>query len=247
MAQVEEKRAELTEHLAELRTRLLRCVIYLCVGTVAAWFLYDWILELLTHPMQVVNARMNTKFLMTHYAQPFMIRMQISLVTGLVLVSPMVTMELWSFIAPGLTPQERRPIRWIAPLSVILFFSGAALAYLILPTTFSWFASYKPDNAELRPDLYANILWTLKFIVAFGVVFELPIVLMLLAKVGIVNSRMLWANWRYAMVGCVIVSAVATPSGDAFTMMVMAVPVAILYFLSIGLVRMVEPKYLKQR
>lgn len=246
MTQVEEKRAELVEHLAELRTRLLRTMIYICVGTAAAWFLYDWILALLTHPMQVVNAKISTKFLMTHYAEPFMIRMQITLVAGIVFVSPAVVMELWGFVAPGLTRQERRPIRWIAPLSAVLFLSGVLLGYAILPTTFAWFAKYIPAGAELRPDMQANILWTLKFLVAFGLVFELPIVLMLLGKVGIVNSRMLWANWKYAMVGCVIVAAVATPSGDAFTMMVMAIPVTILYFLSIGLVRVTEPKAYKR-
>lgn len=197
--------------------------------------------------MQVVNAKIETEFLMRHYIDGFAIKMQIALLSGLIIVSPAVTMEVWGFIAPGLTPKERRPIRWIAPLSVLLFLAGVALAYVILPNTFSWFANFIPEGAELRPDLRENILWSLKFLVAFGAVFELPIVLMLLGKVGIVNSRFLWANWKYAMVGCVIVSAVATPSGDAFTMMVMAVPVAVLYFLSIGLVRMTEPKPYKRK
>lgn len=198
--------------------------------------------SLLTRPMLGVLVKSNTKFLLTGFPEAFMIRMQICLVAGLIITSPFVTFEIWGFIAPGLTRDERKALRWIGPLSVILFMSGVVLCYSILPVAFRWFAGYVPKEAELRPAVQASILFTVKMLLAFGLVFELPIVLMVLGKVGIVSSRFLWENWRMAMVAVAMVAAIATPSNDAFSMLVMAIPVAGLYFLSIGLVRMVERK-----
>ncbi len=242
MARDEEKRAELFEHLAELRTRLIRIVIYIILGTTAAWVFYEQLFALITHPMMGILLKRNTKFLLTGFPEAFMIRMQICIVAGLILTCPLTTMELWGFVAPGLTREERKALRWIGPLSVVLFLTGVSLCYSILPVAFKWFASYVPKEAELRPAVQASILFTVKMLLAFGLVFELPIVLMLLGKVGIISSRFLWENWRVAMVGVAAMAAVATPSNDAFSMLVMAVPVAGLYFVSIGLVKMVEKR-----
>lgn len=244
MAKVEEKRAELTEHLTELRARLIRSIVYLVAGTIIAWYFYDWLYFMLTKPLQDVLYALNTKPMMTSITEPFMIKMQICLVAGLIIMSPMVVMEVWGFISPGLTRHEKRPLMWTIPLAVILFLAGITLCYSILPMGFRWFASYIPKGADLRPSLMGSILFTAKMLLAFGVVFELPILLMLLAKVGIVNAKMLKENWRTAMVVVSIIAAVATPSNDALTMLMMAVPVAILYFLSIGLVKVVEKKSL---
>lgn len=242
MARDDEKRAELIEHLAELRNRLVRVVIYVVLGTIVAWVFYDTLFAIITHPMIGVLMKRNSKFLLTGFPEAFMIQMQVCLVAGAILTFPLLTMELWGFIAPGLTRNERKALKWIGPLSVVLFLSGVVLCYAILPMAFKWFASYVPKEAELRPTVQASILFTVKMLLAFGIVFELPIVLMLLGKVGIVSSRLLLQNWRMAMVGVAVLAAVATPSNDAFSMIVMAVPLAVLYFVSIGLVRIVERK-----
>ncbi len=239
----EERRSELVEHLSELRTRLVRSIIFLVIGATAAWFLYDYLLEFLKHPMMGVMNKTGTKFLLTSFPEPFMIQMQICIVAGLILASPFIAREIWGFVAPGLTPTERRPLKWIAPLGVLLFFSGTALCYWILPVGFNWFASYIPSGAELRPSLQASILFSVKMLFAFGVAFELPVVLMLLAKVGIVKSRMLKEQWRMAMVLTSVVAAIITPSSDAFSMLMMAIPLALLYFLSIWLVWIVESEF----
>ncbi len=241
MAANDEKRAELFEHLAELRNRLIRSVLYVCVGAVAAWVLYDaWLFPVLTKPMLPILRKMDSKFLLTNFPEGFMIQMQICLVAGLILTLPLVTWELWAFVAPGLTANEKRPIKWIAPLSIVLFLMGVVLCYFILPAAFGWFALYVPKNAELRPSVQQSILFTVKMLFAFGVAFELPVVLMLLGKVGIVNSRMLKANWRTCVVGVAIVAAVATPSNDAFSMLCMAIPLVFLFLFSIFLVWLVE-------
>jgi len=207
---------------------------------VVAWVFYDRIFVLLTQPMQAILTKNHTKFLLTGFPEAFMIRMQICLVAGLILVSPIVTMQAWGFIAPGLTPNEKRPIKWIAPMSVALFLMGVVLCYLIMPFAFKWFAGYIPSNAELRPSVQASVLFTVKMLFAFGIAFELPVVLMLLAKVGIVNSRMLKGNWRYLIVAISIIAAVITPSNDAFSMLCMAIPLSALFVLSIYLVWLVE-------
>ncbi len=235
-----ERRAELVEHLAELRSRLVASVLFIVIGMVVAWFAYDWIFAVLTRPMAGILHRLDSKFLLTGFPEAFMIRMQICLVSGLIIMSPFVTWQIWSFIAPGLTASEKRPLKWIAPLSIVLFLSGVVLCYFILPAAFTWFASYVPKDAELRPSVQASVLFTVKMLFAFGVVFQLPVVLMLLAMVGIVDSRMLRENWRVAMVAVSVVAAVATPSNDAFSMLCMAIPVAGLYLFSIVLVWLVE-------
>lgn len=209
---------------------------------VIAWFTYDWILAILTKPMAEILQQLDSKFLLTGFPEAFMIRMQICLVAGLIIMSPLVIGQIWAFVSPGLTPNEKRPLKWIAPLSVVLFVSGVVLCYFIMPAAFKWFASYVPKGAELRPSVQASVLFTVKMLFAFGVVFQLPVVLMLLAMVGIVDSQMLKDNWRIAMVAVSVVAAIATPSSDAFSMLCMAIPVAGLYLFSIFLVWLVEEK-----
>lgn len=238
-----EKRAELVDHLAELRTRLIRCLVYVVVGAVAAWFMYEpFIYRWLTDPMNAVLRNQDTKYMFTSIVQPFMLRMQVCGVAGLIIVLPLVTLEIWGFIAPGLRANERKPLKWVAPLSIVLFISGVALAYLVLPQGFRWFAEFIPSNAEIRPSVQETMRFVILMLLGFGVAFELPVFLMLLGHVGIVNSKMLKSQWRYWMVGIALGAAVLTPSNDVLTMLAMAIPLVFLYIGSIGLVKLVEKK-----
>lgn len=197
--------------------------------------------------MMCVIGHNGNKFLITSFPEPFMIRLQICVVSGLIAASPFIMGQIWGFVSPGLTAEEKKPLKWIAPLSVFLFFSGVILCYLILPVAYQWFASYIPADVEFRPSLQGSVLFAVKMLLAFGLVFELPIVLMLLAKVGIIDSKFLISNWRVAMVLISIVAAVITPSNDAFSMLMMATPVSGLYFVSIGLVKMAETRTYTQK
>lgn len=237
-----EKSAELFDHLAELRVRLVRSVIYIAIGTVTAWFFYQSLFDLLTRPMVSVMGGIGSKFLLTSFPEAFVIQIQVCVIAGLILLSPLVTLEAWGFISPALTRNEKRQLIWCVPLAIVLFVSGITLCYFVLPSAFQWFASFIPKNADFKPNLQHSIRFSALMLLAFGVMFELPVVLMLLAKVGIVNSRMLRDNWRIAIVIVSIVAAVATPSNDAFTMLTMAVPVILLYFASILLVKVIEKK-----
>jgi sec-independent protein translocase protein TatC len=187
-----------------------------------------------------VPALRNVKFLWLSITEPFMVQMQISLVGGLILAIPFITMELWGFVAPGLTPEEKKGFHLVVPLSVMFFLLGLTCAYLILPSAFGWFASFIRPDAGLQQSPVRYITFVVKMLLAFGLVFQLPVVLMFLAWVGIVTSDMLKKNWRAAIVATSVIGAVATPSNDAFTMLMMAIPLAILYFASIWLVALVE-------
>ena len=240
MAANSEKRAELFDHLAELRTRLIRSAIYVAAGMVVTWFLYKPIYKLLTRPLG--DNLKGGSLIFTTMAEPFMLRLQVALAGGLIIVLPLLVLEIWGFVSPGLTDKEKKPLRWTVPMAIILFLCGAALCYWILPVAFQWFASYKPADAQYMVTLPGLIRFELLMVLAFGCAFELPVVLMLLAQVGLVNSKMLNNNWRYAIVIISIAAASLTPSNDVFSMVALTLPLILLYIGSIYLVKFVEKK-----
>jgi sec-independent protein translocase protein TatC len=244
LVDTEDRQAELIEHLAELRTRVFRSAAYVAVGTAISWFFYQRIFLLLTAPVTVVlrDAKMNTRFQMLSLTEPFMLQLQVCVVAGLILAAPLVTMEAWGFISPALSKAEKRPIKWVAPMSIVLFLMGVRLCYYIMPVAVRWFVSYSPPNSDLRPVITPTLLFLVKMMLAFGLAFELPIVLMFLGKLGIINSRMMKIYWRQAVIITAIVAAIVTPSNDAFSMLMLAIPMCILYLLSIFLVKIIEPK-----
>lgn len=237
-----ERRAELIEHLGELRTRLVRSVAYIAVGMIGAWFLYKPIYNALTRQMEPVLKAHQGKYIFTSITEPFLLKMQVTFFTALIITLPLITIEIWRFIAPGLMPNERKPLRWMVPMSIFLFIGGASLCYSILPFAFRWFAYYLPHNAVIMPSVPGTIRFELLMLLAFGCVFELPVVLMVLAQIGIIDSKMLKDNWRYSVVGISILAATITPSNDVLSMLTMAVPLVFLYLASIWLVKLVEKK-----
>lgn len=236
---MEDRETDLSEHLTELRARVIRSLIYIVIGAVIAWFLYDpWIYRFLTEPVSsVLKGR---QMLATHLAEGFMLQCEVVLISGVIFAAPFVTFEAWGFVAPGLTRDEKRSLRWVAPLCVFLFVFGVAMAYFIMPAATQWFSTYIPKGVEWHPGLTSTVTFVAKMLLAFGLVFEMPVVLLLLAKLGIVDSKMLKSKWRYSVVLIALVAAIATPSSDAFSMTAMAVPLVALYGVSILLVKAVE-------
>ncbi len=235
-----DKQLELMEHLVELRTRMFRSIIYVCICMLVGWIFYGFFFHLLSGPIMPYLRAHKGSFLLTGVAEGFTIKMQIALFVGLIIAMPLITLEGWRFIAPGLTRQERKGVHLVGPLSILLFCFGVYLAYIILPAGVLWLASQNPEGATFMPSVQGTLLFVVKMCLAFGLVFQLPVILMFLGKVGLVNSRMLKAYWRHAVVVLAIVAAVATPSNDAFSMAMMLAPLLILYVLSIGLVKLVE-------
>ncbi|HET6456634.1 MAG TPA: twin-arginine translocase subunit TatC [Armatimonadota bacterium] len=234
-----DRQLELIEHLTELRTRIIRIAVYVMLGTLAGWIFYDFFFKIISNPILPFLGDGND-FIGTEVTEGFTIKMQISMLIGVILALPLVTMEGWKFVAPGLTKQERKAVKLVGPLSIFLFAGGVIVSYLILPMGFKWLLAQFPTGVKFLPKIGPNLIFILKMLLAFGLTFQLPIILMFLGKVGIVNSKMLIAHWRQAVVVLAIIAAVVTPSGDAFTMGMMCVPLLVLYVLSIGLVKIVE-------
>ncbi len=251
----DEKRAELSEHLGELRTRIIRSALYVFVGGLVAYNLFAIVFKAISAP--ITNAlkeiakhmppdqrALAGAYVFHSFTGPFFLHLKLSVIGGLILAVPAITMELWGFVAPALTPRERRPVLWIAPFSACLFILGAGLAYWIMPAAVHWFLSYLAEfpNAILLQDPETYVLFVVQMMLAFGIVFQLPILMMALGRFGIIRSRMLIKYWRYITVGITVLAMIVTPSNDPLSMTVMAVPLVLLFFGSIGLVRMVEPK-----
>ena len=248
-------RQELGEHLAELRYRLIRAAIYVAVGMMAMYAISPLLLHVVLSPIKDALSEIAAKMpadqrnlpgsIVFHsFFEPFFLRVQLSLVAGIVVAMPFITFEIWGFVLPALTAKERHSVRLVAPFSVLLFVFGAALAYFIMPAAVHWFLLYLADypGAVLLQDPQDYILFLVKMILAFGLVFQLPIMMMGLGRFGIIRSAMLTKYWRYIVVGITAAAMIITPSNDPFSMIVMAIPLVILFFISIWLVKLVEPR-----
>ncbi len=241
----EERKAELTEHLAELRTRLIRATLYIVAGMIVMYVLFKPIYTVLEAPIApILKLSPGSAFRFNSFTEPFFLQLQIATVGGLLLAAPLVVLELWGFIAPALTPAEKRGVHFVAPLSVLLFAVGVACAYFVLPRAVGWFLSYLPNfpNTILLQNPLTYTVFVIKLLLVFGLLFELPVVLMFLGKVGIINSRLMVQYWRQIAVGLFTLAMVAAPSNDPGTMLALAIPLTLLFFGSIGLVKLVEPK-----
>ncbi len=236
----DDKEIGIMEHLSELRSRIIRCIIYIFIGTIIGWFFSDDVYQLLSMPVMPYLEKYTSSFITTDITEGFMIKIQMSLMVGILITIPLITLEGWGFISPGLTRQERKGVWLIAPLSIFLFIAGVYIAYKILPTGIGWLISQNFSNVKFMPKVQQTILFVLKMCIAFGIVFQLPVILMFLAKIGIITSAMLKSYWRHAIVILAIISAIVTPSGDAFSMMMMCTPLLGLYAISILLVKLVE-------
>ena len=241
----DEKRLELHEHLGELRSRILRSIFYICVGGIICYFYFKPIYAFLFHPMAVALQKYpEARIVFPHFTAPFMVVLQISLAAGVIAAAPFVTLELWGFIAPALTKDEKRPIKYVAPLGILLFGLGVSLAYWVARYTVGWFLGYVSwfPNAVLYQDPKTYVLFMLKLMAVFGAIFQLPVILMFLAWVGIMKSAWMKKYWRHAIVGISVAGLMVAPSNDTLTIFVMVGPVIVLYGLSIFLVQLIERK-----
>jgi sec-independent protein translocase protein TatC len=176
-------------------------------------------------------------------AEPFMVSLKVWLVAGLIIAAPVLIWEFWAFVGPAFTPTEKRYFYPIVTATTGLFLCGVALAYfLVLPKGLQWLLTFGSGNFNVQNRASDYFTFVALFVLAFGAVFELPVILVLLARVGVIDDKFLRKNRRYAIVILAVVSAVITPSQDAFSMLAMLIPLVVLYEISIHLSRLVQPK-----
>ena len=240
----DDARMSLMEHLTELRDRLIKIAIALVVGMVAGFILYDPIFDFLIQPYVDSSTAADSiapgELLATDPLEGFTVRMRLSLYAGIALAMPVILWQLWRFVTPGLYSHEKRYAIPFLLSALSLFVLGAALAYYTLPRALDFLSSIGGDNlvAGYSPSKYFPLITSM--MLAFGIGFEFPIVLIFLQLVGVLSVAALRSARRYAIVGICILVAVITPSGDPISMLMLSVPMAIFYEVSILVGRVLE-------
>lgn len=221
------------EHLGELRRRLIIAIIAVSAGAIIGYVLYPQVLVLLMHPLCVADGSRNCGLYVTGPIDGFAVRLKVAAITGVFLASPIVLFELWRFISPGLHRAERRYSLGFVLSALVLFFSGAVVAYLVFPRALRFFETAAGANvhAIYTPQSYLNFL--LLMMVAFGVAFLFPLVLIALELLGVVTPAALRRRRRYSWLGIIVVVAIFIPSNDPYSMTAMAVPLLVFYEVAI--------------
>lgn len=226
-----EGRMPLVEHLRELRRRMIICVVALVPGVVAGWIYYDRLVRFLAAPVCDLPSSGNVgsgkcgPLVINGLLGPFNLQVKVALAAGLVLASPVWLYQLWAFVNPGLHRQERRWTIGFLVTGVPLFFAGAAMCYWILPRATKLLLGFTPSDVGNLVDFNDYLSIVIRLILVFGLAFEIPVFIVLLNLVGVLPSRRLISWWRQIVFGVFLFAAVATPTGDPFTMTVLALPI----------------------
>lgn len=225
-----------TSHLKELRDRLLVCVIGLAIAFIITYYFKEKIFYILMQPfIKVMPAK--SAFIFTGVTEAFITYFKISIVMALFLAAPVILYEFWMFVAPGLYEKEKKYVYPFIVFGSICFLLGAVFCYfLVMPITYRFFVSYAADFIIPMPDLKSYMNLTLKLLIVFGLIFELPLLAFYLTKARIINAKMLASKRRYAILAIFIVSAFITPP-DISSQLLMVVPLWGLYEVSILITR----------
>jgi len=229
----------LVEHLRELRSRLVKATLAILVGIVIGWIYYDVVFNWLSAPFETVveEARAQGRDItlaLTGVADPFVLQLQVSALTGLLLSSPIWLYQLWRFVTPGLRKHERRWAIGFVLVAVPLFASGVALAYVVLPYGLEILFGFTPENVENIVAVDRYLSFFIRMVLVFGVGFLAPLMLVLLNFAGLLTGKKLLSWWRWIIFITFIFSAVATPTGDPINMLLLAGPILLLMTLAIG-------------
>ncbi len=227
----------LVEHLTELRKRLIICVAAVGIGMLIAFFAYDWIFDFLIGPYKDIatdeNALGGGRLLQTDPLEGFGVRLKTSGYAGIALAMPVLLWQVWRFVTPGLYPHERRYAVPFVVSALVLFVLGAGIAYYTLPQALNFLIDIAGDGfvTAFSAGKYFQLITYM--MLAFGIGFEFPIVLVFLQLAGVIDAAALRKARRFAIVGICVLVAVITPSGDPYSMLMLSVPMVVFYEISI--------------
>ena len=256
---IQDSSAPLIEHLAELRQRLIYSFVAFIIGMIICFTIWNPIFDFLTHPLcsaMALRGHSDCGLILIKLQEGFFVAISISLLGGLVLSFPLIGFQMWRFVAPGLYKTEKNAFLPFIIASPVMFFLGAAFAYYIVtPLAFDFFLGFQQTGSVLNEENVNNaaagiafqgsaqeyLSLTIKFIVAFGMCFQLPVLLTLMGKAGLVSAEGLGNVRKYAVVAILVLAALVTPP-DVITQVILFVVVYGLYEVSIFLVSRVEKK-----
>jgi len=229
-----EDRMTLTEHLAELRTRIIRCALAVAVGTVIVLAFYDKVLDFMLEPYQDLCRAEPEKFQDCNLQfigplEGFATRLSISTWGGVILALPVIMWQIWRFVVPAMHAKEKKYAVPFVLSSVFLFLLGGVVAYFTLTPAL-----------DFQVSKYVSLFGLM--VLAFGITFLFPVLLVFLQLVGVLTPQVLQKNWRYAVVIIFVIAAVITPSGDPYSMMAMAIPMTLFYVISIVIGRIAQKR-----
>jgi len=237
---IDEARMSFLDHLQELRSRLIRAALAIIIGFGASIYFAERLFELLASPLLKLLPEGST-LIATALQDPFFMYLKVAFVAGIFIVLPYVIWQLWLFVAPGLLDNERKYALPSIVIATLLFYFGAAFAYFVVfPAAFKFFLGYQTPYLKPMIAIREYVSLVLLLMLAFGAVFETPVVIVFLGLLGIVNSKMLRKGRRYFVVLAFIIAAVLTPTPDVINQCLMAVPMLLFYEISLRILGVIE-------
>jgi sec-independent protein translocase protein TatC len=235
----------LVEHLEELRKRLFYSLIAIAVFSIIGFIFWSRILDFLAAPLPDISSKLpqsggQQKFILTTLGGPFMVALKLAIAIGIVLGAPVILYQVWAFISPALTRRERKYALPFTLLGVTLFVVGIAVGYAVLRYPVDWLLNFGSNEFVLLPDADKYLTFVAYFLLAFGIVFELPLVLTFLGMVGVVNSRVLRAKRMYILFGLWVLSCFITPGADPYSPVIIAIAFTFLFELTVILLRILK-------
>ena len=248
---IDETQAPLLDHLIELRTRLLRCVMALGVAFAICLYFADDIFGFLVRPLTEAFPAGQGRLIYTKLYEAFFVEIKVALFAAFFLSFPIIANQLWAFVAPGLYAREKKAFLPFLIATPILFTMGAAMAYyIVMPTAFRWFLGFEGTHGGLKlealPGTGDYLALVMQFILAFGISFLLPVLMMLLNRAGIVTREQMAGARRYVIVLIFAVAAVITPP-DVVSQLLLAAPLLILFEGSLVLMRISEKRAVREQ
>ena len=242
VSDIDESQAPLLDHLIELRTRLVRCVLALALSFFVCLYFANDIFGFLVRPLDEAFPAGQGRLIFTQLGEAFFVELKVALFAAFFVSFPIIANQLWAFVAPGLYAKEKRAFLPFLIATPVLFVSGGALAYfVVMPTAFRWFLGFEGRVGglpiEALPAAGDYLTLVMQFILAFGISFLLPVLLLLLNRAGLVRYEQLARARRYVIVGILVVAAVLTPP-DPGSQMMLAIPLYLLFEASLLLMRL---------
>ena len=230
------------EHLDELRKRIIRALLSLCLGVAIAAFFIEDIYAFVMMPLRAM-LRPGETMIYTYPTEAFMLYLRIALIAGLFIASPLIFWQVWLFVAPALYAKERRYAIPFVALSSIGVISGAAFSHFVaFPLMWRFFASFSNELVSFMPRIEDSFSLYMRMLLGMAAVFQMPALVFFMARMGVVTARWMTRQFKYAILVIFVVAAIITPSADMASQMIVAFPMIGLYLLSIGIAWVFGPK-----